>query len=183
MTDTGPNGQAMEIVVLLAERDTNTEQENVLDRNMEEKIVKETTKKLCTARPKYTVQLTDTGLNGQTMEIVVLLVETDTNTEQENVLDRNTEEMIVKETTKKLCTARPKYIAQLTDTGLNGQIMEIVVLLVEMDTNTEQENVLDRNMEEMIVKETTKKLCTARPKYTAQLTDTGLNGQIMEIVV
>ena len=115
MTDTGLNGRHMVIAVLHAERDTNAEQENVLDNNTEVKIVSEITKKLYTSRAMFS-QLTDTGLNGHHMVIAVLHVEKDTNTEQENVLDNDTEVKIVLEITKKLYTARVMFTAQLTDT-------------------------------------------------------------------
>ena len=118
---------------------------------MEEKTVKETTKKLCTARPKYTAQLTDTGPNGQIMEIVVLLVEMDTNTEQENVLDRNTEENIVKETTKKLYTAKPKYTAQSTDTGLNMEVGRVAVKHAAKEFRHVAEFVMSQNTEAKLV--------------------------------
>ena len=53
--------------------------------------------------------------------------------------------------------------------GLYGLNMENVALLVEKDTNTEQENVLERNTVEKIVLEITKKQLTARLMCTAQV--------------
>ena len=165
----GLYGLNMENVALLVEKDTNTEQENVLERNMAEKIVLEITKKLLTARLMFIAQLTDTGQHGAVMENAALPVEKDTNTEQENVLERNTTEKIVLEITKKQLTAKLMCTAQLTDTGQHGAIMENAALHVEKDTNTEQENVLERNTVEKIVLEITKKQLTARLMCTAQV--------------
>ena len=109
------------------------------------------------------------GLHGPNMENAVFLVEKDTNTEHENALEQNTAEKIVLEITKKQLTARLVYTAQLTDTGQHGAIMETAALLVEKDTNTEQENVLERNMVEKIVLEITKRQLTAKPTFTAQV--------------
>ena len=165
----GLHGPNMENAVFLVEKGTNTEHENALEQNTAEKIVLEITKKQLTARLVYTAQLTDTGQHGVTMEIAALPVEKDTSTEQENVLERNTVEKIALEITKKQLTARLVFTAQLTDTGQHGVTMEIAALLVEKDTNTEQENVLERNMVEKIVLEITKRQLTAKPTYTAQV--------------
>ena len=165
----GLHGPNMENAVFLVEKGTNTEHENALEQNTAEKIVLEITKKQLTARLVFTAQLTDTGQHGAIMKNAALPVEKDTSTEQENVLERNTVEKIALEITKKQLTARLVFTAQLTDTGQHGAIMEIAALLVEKDTNTEQENVLERNMVEKIVLEITKRQLTAKPTYTAQV--------------
>ena len=178
----GLHGPNMENAVFLVEKDTNTEHENALEQNTAERIVLEITKKQLTARLVYTAQLMDTGQHGAIMEIAALPVEKDTNTEQENVLERNMVEKIVLEITKKQLTARLMFTAQLTDTGQHGAVMENAALPVEKDTNTEQENVLERNTVEKIVLEITKKQLTARLVLTAQLMDIGLNGKNGQVV-
>ena len=134
----------MVIAVLHAERDTNAEQENVLDNNTEVKIVLEITKKLYTSRVMFS-QLTDTGLNGHHMVIAVLHVEKDTNTEQENVLDNDTEVKIVLEITKKLYTARVMFTAQLMDTGLNMENGRVAVKHAEKESRHVPEFVMSQN--------------------------------------
>ena len=175
LTDVGPSGLHMVFVVSHAEMDSNTEQENVLDRKTEEKIVKEKPKNHYLVRPMFIAQRMDTGANGQNMEIVVLHAETESNTEQENVLDNNTEEKPVSEKPKNQNLAKPTFTAQWMDTGANGQNMEAVVLHAETESNTEHENARDKNTEEKPVLEKPKNQNLARPMFTAQRMDIGLN--------
>ena len=82
----------MVIAVLHAERDTNTEQENVLANNTEVKIVLETTKKLYTARVMFTAQLTDTGQNMENGRVAVKHAEKESRHVPEFVMSQNTVE-------------------------------------------------------------------------------------------
>ena len=173
--DTGANGQNMEIVVLHAETESSTEQENARDKKTEEKPVSEKPKNQKLVRPTFTAQWMDTGANGQNMEAVVLHAETESNTEHENARDKNTEEKPVSEKPKNQNLARPMFTAQWMDTGAYGQNMEIVVLNAETESNTEQENARDKNTEEKPVLEKPKNQNLARPMFTAQRMDIGLN--------
>ena len=154
----------------------------MLDKLTVAKVVMEKTKKLKSVTLKYTAQSMDIGHNGLLMENAVSPATKEHNTEPELVSERNMAAKTVSENPNSLEFATPKYIAQSTDIGLNGPLMESAVLLAKREHTTEQELVLERNMAAKTVSEIPNNLEFVTLKYTAQSTDIGLNGQHMDNV-
>ena len=106
------------------------------------------------------------------MEIAVLHAEKDTNTEPENVLERNTEAKIVLEKPKKPYNAKPMFIAQLMETGLNMVNGLAVAKHAAKVSKHVLEPVINQNTEErfaMVLQKKSKNVFLKRNVYTSQL--------------
>ena len=102
--------------MLHAEKDTNTEQENVLERNTEAKIVLEKPKKPYTARAMFTAQLMETGLNMDNGLAVAKHAAKVYKHVQEFVINQNTEErfvMVLQKKPKNVFLKKNVYTSQL----------------------------------------------------------------------
>ena len=165
----GANGLVMEVVVLHAKKGYNTEPEHALDKNMEEVTAKESVKRNDLAIPKYPVHIMEYGHHGQAMVNVVSNAVQVCNTEQENALDKNTEETNVLEMLENPKLANPIFTVLLMDITLNGLAIVLAALHADKELNTEQEHVLHLNMAEKTVLEMTNNTETVTPTKNVQV--------------